>query len=107
MNLCYNLLQKPLIFAPCIQISQNLERQCPDNPAPLWRGADIINKQSAQLAINNLKQQYCQPLVSTSSTTSANAADQSTTSASTAAKSTESRPTTQTSDPYQLQPPNP
>ena len=82
-----------------------LKRQWPDNPTPLWKGADIINKQRSQLAINNLKQQYCQPLLSTTSTTSAQAGDQSTTSASIASKLTESRPTTLTSDPYQLQPP--
>ena len=39
--------------------------QWPDYPSPVWRGADIINKQRAQLAINNLKEtsQYCQPPV--------------------------------------------
>ena len=63
-------------------------------------------QQRAQLAINNLKQQYCQPLLSTTSTTSAQPSDQSA-STSKSRKSTESRPTTLTSDPFQLQPPNP
>ena len=80
--------------------------QWPDYPSPVWRGADIINKQRAQLAINNLKEtsQYCQPL-STSSTSFPDVAPASSSTPASSIQST-TRPTTLTSDPFQLQPPN-
>ena len=75
--------------------------QWPDYPSPVWRGADIINKQRAQLAINNLKEtsQYCQPL-STSSTSFPDGAPASSTSTPASSSQSTSRPTTLTQIPF-------
>ena len=95
------------ISASHTQISSNLKKQWSDYPSPVWRGADIINKQRAQLAINNLKEtsQYCQPL-SNSSTSFPDVAPASSTSTPASSIQSTTRPTTLTSDLFQLQPPN-